>query len=395
VFVCPANMTVNIDPLNCCAVVDLPDVLIQDNCSRINRIEAVVQVFDYFTNDSLATYGINGTLSSFNNNNLWVPDTMGVLGVTPCLPRDTHTVTYRAFDDCGNIHSCSFTLSVEDKSPPVATCQTVTKVGLGIEGLAEIFAETFNDGSFDYCCQTTLYAQRMDSTLNDTTGFTPTVWFSCEDVGDTVMVAMRVVDCADNQSDCMVRVYVEDKIRPSCIAPPHLNVDCAGFDPTLVAFGFAQAADNCCMDTILAAVNYNQFDSICNRGTIVRTFRAFDCYGNSSLCTQRVVVDYDQFYYLKMPDDKIVNTCDGTGNFGEPTLHFEDCELIGLSYEDEVFTVVPEGCYRIDRHWKIINWCTYNPNGACIIIPNPDISQQRPFVLPGPIISPFGTPAPL
>lgn len=141
------------------------------------------------------------------------------------------------------------------------------------------------------------------------------------------------------------------------------------------------------MDTVLSSVNYNLFDSICNKGTIVRTFTAFDCAGNSSQCSQRVVVDYTQYYYLKMPDDKIVNMCDGSGNYGEPTIHFEDCELIGISFEDEVFTVVPEGCYRIDRHWKIINWCTYDPAGGCIEIPNPDISQKRPFILPGPVIS--------
>jgi hypothetical protein len=394
VFKCPTTTTVSLDPFSCCSIVDLPDVIIKDTCSRINRIDGIIQTFDVWSNDSSATYAVAGTLSSFPNNNLWHADTLGVYGFSPCLPQGTHTVTYRAIDDCGNSGSCSFSLVVEDKVPPVAACDAVTKVALNIHGLAEVFAETFNDGSFDQCCETTFYVRRMYESCFGSDDFEPTVWFCCSDIGDTILVVFRAYDCAGNFNDCMVKVIVEDKIKPICNPPANLTVDCAFFDPTLASFGFATATDNCCLDTIVTWANYNQFDTVCNRGTIIRNFRALDCAGNMSQCTQRIVLDYTQYYYLKMPDDKIVNTCNGTGNYGEPTLHYEDCELIGLSYEDEVFTVVPEGCYRIDRHWKIINWCTYNPNGGCIAIPNPDISQIRPFVLPGPIISPLGTPAP-
>lgn len=391
VFSCPPDLTVSIDPFTCCARPVLPAVVVGDNCSRINRMEALIQTFDIWTNDSTATYTLNGTLSGFPDNNLWNPDTLARPEQTPCLPQGQHTVTYRATDDCNNSNSCSFLLKVEDKVPPVVSCDSQTKVAIGADGLAEVFAETFDDGSYDHCCETHLYARRMDGPCHGGSDFEPSVWFCCEDIGDTVRVVFRVYDCGGNYNECMVRVYVEDKIKPLCSAPANVTVDCAYFDPTLESYGFATAKDNCCLDTILASANYNLFDTVCNRGTIIRTFQAIDCAGNSSQCSQRVVLDYKQYFFLKMPDDKIVNICEGSGNYGEPTVHFEDCELIGLSYKDEVFTIVPEGCYRIDRHWKIINWCTYNPNGGCIIIPNPDISQQRPFVLPGPIISPNGT----
>lgn len=393
-FTCPADVSVTVDPFTCCAIVDLPDVILKDNCSRINKIDATIQTFDIWTNDSTAAYGVNGTLTTFPNNNLWTPDTLGNFGVSPCLQQGEHTVTYRALDDCGNATTCAFNLVVRDKIPPIVACDSYTKVALGPAGIVEIDAETFDDGSYDRCCATKFYARRTDGHCFGTPFFLPSVWFCCSDIGDTVQVVFRAFDCAGNFNDCMVRVLVEDKLKPSCTAPANLTVDCAGFDPTLGSFGFATAVDNCCMDTILASVNYSQFDSVCNRGTILRTFRAIDCAGNSSQCQQKIVVDYRQYYYLKMPDDKIINACDGTGNYGEPSIHFEDCELIGISYEDDVFTVVPEGCYRIDRHWKIINWCTYNPDGLCVQIPNPDISQQRPFVLPGPIISPVNTDPP-
>jgi hypothetical protein len=85
----------------------------------------------------------------------------------------------------------------------------------------------------------------------------------------------------------------------------------------------------------------------------------------------------------------IVTVCDGTGNYGEPTFFGEDCELLGVSFEDEIFTVVPDACYKIERTWTIINWCTYNPNAGCINVPNPNPNAivNHPSNLPGPIVS--------
>ena len=41
-FDCPANITVSTDPFTCCASADLPDVIVSDNCSRINNISAMI-----------------------------------------------------------------------------------------------------------------------------------------------------------------------------------------------------------------------------------------------------------------------------------------------------------------------------------------------------------------
>lgn len=394
-FTCPADVSVSIDPFTCCATTDLPDVLLRDNCSRANKIEAYIQTFDVWTGDSTGTYTITGKLDSFPNNNIWNPDTLGVMGFTPCLPQGLHTVTYRAVDDCGNVSSCTFHLNITDLVPPVVACDSWTKVAIGTDGFAEVFATTFDDGSYDHCCTGDFYARRMDGDCSGAPDdFDPSVLFCCSDIGDTVRVVFRAYDCAGNFNDCMVNVQVEDKLRPVCLPPPDVTVECSTFDPTLEAYGQATAKDNCCLDTLYSSANYNLFDTICNRGTILRTFHVADCAGNTNQCTQHIVVDYREYYYLKMPDDKIVTVCNGSGDYGEPTFHFVDCELIGVSYEDEIFTIVPEGCYRIDRHWKIIDWCTYNPNGYCTEIPNPDISQARPYILPGPIISPLNTPAP-
>src|SRR5690349_17259142 len=202
----------------------------------------------------------------------------------------------------------------------------------------------------------------------------------------------------------MVQATVQDKTKPTCQSPSNVTVNCEQFDPSLWLYGIPDVFDNCCMDStrvyqgqcgLTHTVNYSNFDSLCNKGTIVRTFRAFDCHGNSSQCTQRVVVTYEQDYFVRFPNDVIVTVCDGTGNYGEPTFFGEDCELLGVSFEDEIFTVVPDACFKIERNWKIINWCTYNPNlvPLCINVPNPNPNAitNHPTNLPGPIVSPIQT----
>jgi hypothetical protein len=105
------------------------------------------------------------------------------------------------------------------------------------------------------------------------------------------------------------------------------------------------------------------------------------------------VVTYEQDYFIKFPDDAIEPVCDGSGVYGVPSFFGEDCELLGVSYEDEVFTVVPDACFKIERTWTIINWCTYNPNLPCIYVPNPNpfAITNAPGNRPGPTVSACGT----
>ena len=397
VMICPANLTVGANPFACCSTVDLPDMQLSDNCSRLNNISAILASYDYNTDTLAAIFSLEGVLSDFEGNNFWIPDTLGSFGFTPCLPIGEHVVTYRAEDDCGNTSTCTYQLTVADLTPPSVACDEFTQVALTSSGKAEVYALTFDDGSFDLCCLDTFEARRMNADCNGAQDdFGPLVVFCCSDIGDTVPVILRVHDCHGNTNDCMVQVFVEDKIKPICTPPANTTVSCENFDPSFGIYGIATGTDNCCIDTITASANYNLFDTVCNLGTIIRTFRVFDCTGNSSQCTQRIVVFYKQDYFLKMPNDVNLSKCDGTGNYGAPSFFGEDCELLGVAYEDVVFTVVPDACYKIERTWKIINWCTYNPGGACIAVPNPNPSANLndPNNIRGPILSPFGTSAP-
>jgi hypothetical protein len=409
-FACPDNITVSVDPVGlCCATAALPDVIVTEGCSNITNLEAKVTGLDTITNNFI-TFTVDGTLADFPGNNYWHPDTLAVFTYTQCLPRGVYTVRYTAGDQCSNQSSCEFEMVVADLVPPSVSCDEHTQVALGGNGEILVNASTFDDGTYDNCSDDVWFKVRrmVPNTCDSVDVFDDQVKFCCEDQGDTITVVFRAYDVEvpagivglddfePHFNDCMVQVFVEDKVKPICNAPDNVNVTCENFDPSLWAYGFAEGLDNCCLDTITVANNYALFDTLCNKGTITRTFRVFDCAGNSSQCTQRVYVEYVQDYYVRFPDDVIVNECNGTGLYGEPLFFGEDCEAMGVSFEDEIFTVVPDACYKIERTWDIINWCTYNPNLPLINVPNPNpnATTNHPSNLPGPIVSAPGTLAP-
>jgi hypothetical protein len=403
-FVCPPAVTVSTNPYECCATAALPSMIVSEGCSNISNLEAKVTGTDP-NNGNTITFTVNGYLEDFPGNNYWNPDTMAVFNYTQCMPLGNYTVQYKAQDDCSNISYCQFVLTVADLTPPAVSCDQVTQVALSDNGIAFIPAANLNDGTTDNCCLDRFEVRRMDGGACTGADFAPEVKFCCSDIGDTVMVVFRAWDCHGNYNDCMVSVLVEDKIKPVCQSPANVSVNCENFDPSLWSYSIPDVTDNCCLDStkvflgqigLTHSVSYAQFDTVCSKGTITRTFRAFDCSGNSSQCTQRVFVNYLQDYFVKFPNDVIVTVCDGTGNFGDPIFFGEDCELLGVSHVDEVFTVVPDACFKIERTWQIINWCTFNPNLPFIEVPNPNPNSvtNHPSNLPGPTVSACGTIVP-
>jgi uncharacterized repeat protein (TIGR01451 family) len=187
-----------------------------------------------------------------------------------------------------------------------------------------------------------------------------------------------------------------DVVPPACVAPANVTVTCETFDPSLASYGTATATDDCCMDTVIVTTNYNAFSQYCNNGTIYRTFKAYDCSGNSAVCVQNIVSNFVQDYFVRFPNDLIITAFSPTGNYGEPVFFGEDCELMGISYEDQVFTDIINSEIRIERTWTVINWCTYDPLLGVVSVPNaqPNAIRYHASNLPGATVSAAGTPAP-
>lgn len=111
---------------------------------------------------------------------------------------------------------------------------------------------------------------------------------------------------------------------------------------------------------------------------ITRRFIGRDASGNPSpgSCTQRIwVIDYDPFTItdttcnnenpfddIIWPCDVHLNACTELGDTGEPQIFDDHCNIIGVSSEDSYYEISEEGCYKILREWRVIDWCQFNVN---------------------------------
>ncbi|MDQ3142182.1 MAG: HYR domain-containing protein [Bacteroidota bacterium] len=195
------------------------------------------------------------------------------------INRGVHDAYIIAVDCCGNITKKRIAINVPDNVPPVAVCDKRTVVSITGnqspgENYTKVFAENLDNGSFDNCTPHVFFkAIRMEELLGTNNGstrdnlvscgglngdddpdpvlapgnqiyFDDFVKFCCADVGNTVMVVLRVFDVEpgngpihprrmnqggnlfNRYSDCMVEVEVQDKAIPTVIAPPDIVVSC-------------------------------------------------------------------------------------------------------------------------------------------------------------------------
>lgn len=344
-----ANVS-GLNPSECVSMDFLPPANVSDNCHAFTqRIITPIGEVEY----------VNG-----------VDGSNGGIIPSPGLELGEHTIIYEAEDECGNVDSIHVSVTVKDMTAPVTVCDELTSVSIGALGEAEVLAEVFDDGSYDNCCLDSFLVRRMDSTcVASDTLFGETVTFCCSDVGDTVSVVFRAMDCFGNTNECMVLVEVEDKVPPELVScPPFTNIDCGfytdsleiplaiGDSTVLEQFGWPVFLDNCeiIYENIAVNVNIDQ----CQSGQIVRNWQVTDLGSNGSLsCSQTINVEHTSNWVVSFPDDVNLVCGDSLPDTGEPSIFYEDCELVATSYSDELFTVVPDACFKIARNWVVINWC--------------------------------------
>jgi hypothetical protein len=316
------------------------------------------------------------------------------------LPLGVNTVTYTVYDPCGNSDNCTFTVEVIDNTEPVAICQQFTVVGLTYDGRAEVPAYSFDSGSYDDCRIKEIKVRRMDwqslpCDLDPATAdeFKDYVTFCCQDIGNPVMIQLKVYDIFDNENECMVQVEVQDKLGPAISCPPTREVGCETvFDAETITlemsnnlFGAVTTHDNCDDLTITERYDDSNYDAQCGVGYVYRTITATDPGGRSASCTQRIdFVNPDPFWINQynpydQTDDVIwPGTYQGYGCLNPADLHPDvtgwpellegACDLAGTTWKDDVFFFndddadALEACFKIIRHWKVIDWCQHRPD---------------------------------
>ncbi|MBK6565714.1 MAG: T9SS type A sorting domain-containing protein [Saprospiraceae bacterium] len=110
----------------------------------------------------------------------------------------------------------------------------------------------------------------------------------------------------------------------------------------------------------------------CHSGYITRTWSVEDPYWNWQTCTQTIYVSAspNNQLHINWPPDYEVEGChpnikpqDLPAPYNSPTWSGDECRMIGKSYTDMVFTV-NNGCKKIMRTWKLIDWCDNNGWGT-------------------------------
>jgi len=429
---CVSDLNVSTDFDACTATVSIPAPGLSDNCA------------------SDASLSYTAVLSTSE----------GTLVFLPCcgyvaqdLPVGEHTITYTGVDACGNESFCMTKINVTDQVVPAMSCESFRKVSLQNINPNEptiIFAEAFDDGSYDNCEIEKYEVRRMDSCIDfdwttlgagidsdangdsdfrdeGTTAFYPAVPFACCDIGNTVMVELRITDIYGNSNSCMVEAEVEDKVNPIVRCPADVTIECLDEIP---GFDFLSADESATFNTPVFAGTpsspgdflgyYNGVidncgatlyisesgDLECGVGSFTRVLQAQDANGNlSTTCEQTItIVNNDPFNIVDkvcrtlpidtdltsltthvLTDDAewpcdIVLECgladptpDALENFAgvnpldaRPQIQRNDiCDQITRNFEDEELTTIGnEECRKILRHWIITDWCQFELNNS-------------------------------
>lgn len=333
---CPPALNVGTTSSQFCkATVILPEVEISDNCS--------------------STFSVNmNTPSGFISGNG---------GVIHDVFPGSYTITYNVTDGCGNSSACSTPLTVSDDDAPTVVCDEFTVVTLNSSGYAYVFAETFDDGSYDNCSPVDFAVRRMTAACGEQPVFGPTVKFCCEDVGDDVQVEMQVTDYIGNSNFCMVTVHVDDNSEPAILCPAPVTITCLE-DPTDLSLTGEPTTSIACGSIDVTFSDVSNLN-LCDVGTITRTWTATAGNGTSNSCTQTITLVDNTPVSVVWPEDYQANGCVSVESLAPDSLPAgfdfpiitEDCELMATNVSDQIFNVAPPACFKIVRTWTVMDWC--------------------------------------
>ncbi|MBK7410630.1 MAG: T9SS type A sorting domain-containing protein [Saprospirales bacterium] len=364
-----------------------------DDCSGLNPAGYKTELWTLGAGTLLQT--INGNGGTFTN--------IELIADNPPTNNAQYTVRHLFLDGCGNQSECIYNITVIDKVPPVPICDEITELALtnnggSGQGCSILPAKDLDDGSYDNCGDVFFYAAKMNPFLTPPYFYQyyKTLEYCCDEIGDN-MVVVLVLDFDPTTipgatlpdgsvflfpgnpifegsfNTCMVTVGVTDKIPPvTLFCPANQTINCdtyldnyasgvsQGDYSVLAGFGFPQFYDNCDYDEVYTVtVNLNN----CTEGSITRKWTASDANGQVS-CTQTITVTHKSDWVVEFPADFTGQCTNGQlPDTGEPKIFHDECELIGVSHEDVIFTVVPDACYKIVRTWNVINWCIYDDFG--------------------------------
>ncbi len=265
VMTCPANISVNTEAGRCDAVINY-GVSSSDNCGGVSHQLTV----------------------GFTSGNYF--------------PKGVTTTTFRATDAEGNIHDCSFTVTVSDNENPSITCPSNISVNTdagrcdAVVTYASSAFTTSDNCAIDQVFQT------------DATGLSSGDAFP----KGTTTLTYTAADEAGNTSACSFDILVSDNENPviSCPANQVVGND-AGICGATVTFAVT-STDNCGNASITQTdVTGLASGSVFPVGTTTLSYQATDASNNVHACSFEVTVQDTEAPVLTCPANMVVTNDPG------------------------------------------------------------------------------------
>lgn len=252
-------------------------------------------------------------------------------------------IELEATDAAGNKNYCMVEVEVQDKLAPVIECPA--EIFISCEYPLQVEEGVFSDldgnqdGSLDEDPLSALFGNIYDASRHDAT---------------------------ERQ-----HIIINDPDNPEVYPPYDWGLE-------------GWASDNCDLElrvevSVIEDCTGQAFEGKIPPGAvklIKRVFYATDGVQTRS-CTQQIwVVDYHPFFIhdtncnnedpndgIIWPCDVLINTCpENIGDTGEPIVFDDGCSIIGVSHSDTRYDFVDSVCFKIQREWKILDWCQFDPN---------------------------------
>lgn len=331
-IICPNNLSTSTSSNNCTGSVILPLPEIIDDCSNYT----IIVDFDF---------PLSGNIYSD-------------------IPLGTHLVAYTVTDDCGNSATCTFNVIMEDLISPIAICDNLTQVSIGTDGTAKVFANSFDNGSTDNCGIDSFLVRRMEDS-----NFTDCVNFDCNDIGDTIVIVLRIYDEGGNYNECMVEAIAKDNLPPVLSCPDDLTIECTQLSTT--TFTPPILMDNCGLDSMYFIDDSSGLNTCNMTGVILREWFAIDLGGLMDSCTQLITLENNTPLVFTFPKNDTI-ACATIFNpdiTGRPTVT-GGCNNIIEAVMDSVRFSISECKEKLFITWGFYDNCadTFLLNTAMQII---------------------------
>jgi uncharacterized repeat protein (TIGR01451 family) len=268
-----------------------------------------------------------------------------------CAGQSSITRIWSASDACGNKSNCTQIITIQDNVAPVLTCPANTTIN---------------------CDDSILPAVTGSATATDNCDAAPAISYSDTNVPGscagnyTITRTWKATDNCNNSGTCVQTITVRDNTPPAITCPGPLMIECLSDIPA-PNISAVVVSDNCAGAITVIHIGDVSDGKACPN-MITRTYRATDACGNSSTCSQFIIIEDHTAPVLNGVPANITVDCTAVPLVSTVTAT-DNCNLAPVIVFTEVSSPGPcTASYTITRKWTATDKCNNSSNGTQVII---------------------------